>query len=187
MDEPTPIHVVAPDGPARERLVRDLGVPPSRVHASCSAFQESADQEDLAAVVLDREVGVEEAWALGRRIADGALPWILLRADADEGGGIVFRSFSVGFPETPASLSSRTARPGQEGPVLDLHEALRFVSRVRHDINNPLTAGLAETQLLLMDVGEDGEVRQALETIQRQLRRIQEMVRDDLTRLRRPR
>jgi len=34
---------------------------------------------------------------------------------------------------------------------------------------------MAETQLLLMDV-EDGEVRESLETVQRQIRRIRDLV-----------
>ena len=59
---------------------------------------------------------------------------------------------------------------------------LRIASRARHDINNPLTAATAETQLLLMDV-EDGEVRTALEAIEEQLRRIRDLT-AGLTRVR---
>jgi signal transduction histidine kinase len=67
------------------------------------------------------------------------------------------------------------ARPDSVAPVLELGVVLRHVARARHDINNPLTSALAETQLLLMDVDE-GELRESLETIQRQIRRIRDLV-----------
>lgn len=186
MEVPTPIHVVAPEGAERERLARALGAVPGRVHAACADLDESA-VGDRAAVVLGSDVPLKDAWDLGRRVADRDLSWILLRAEVDDDGALGARPFSVGFPVGGEALAARASRAGGEGPLLELHEILRFLSRIRHDINNPLTAGLAETQLLLMDRAEDGEDREALETIERQLRRIQAMVRDDLTRLRRPR
>lgn len=186
MEAPTPIHVVAPEGPERERLARSVGAVPGRVHATCGAL-DGANVGERAAVVLGSEVPLEDAWALSRRVADRELCWILLRAEEDVEGVPVVRPFSVGFPVAAEALESRASRTGGDGPLLELHEILRVLSRIRHDINNPLTAGLAETQLLLMDKPDDDQDREALETIERQFRRIQAMVRDDLTRLRRPR
>jgi signal transduction histidine kinase len=59
--------------------------------------------------------------------------------------------------------------------LLELHRVLLEISRARHDINNPLTSALAETQILLLDV-PPGEVRDGLETVQTQLRRIRDLV-----------
>jgi len=58
------------------------------------------------------------------------------------------------------------------------------VAKARHDLNNPLTSGLAEVQLLLMD-DHPPEVQESLETIQEQFRRLRDVV-ADLSRLRVP-
>jgi signal transduction histidine kinase len=58
---------------------------------------------------------------------------------------------------------------------LGFHQVIDRVRVARHDINNPLAAALAETQLLLMDA-TDPEMRRALEAIQAQLRRIATLV-----------
>ena len=61
------------------------------------------------------------------------------------------------------------------GPLLELRWILRLVAKARHDINNPLTAGLAETQLVLMDEPK-GDLLESLEVIENQLRRIKDLV-----------
>lgn len=60
--------------------------------------------------------------------------------------------------------------------LLELHRVLAEISRARHDINNPLTSALAETQILLLDAPAEGELRESLETVQTQLRRIRDLV-----------
>lgn len=59
-----------------------------------------------------------------------------------------------------------------------LGQFVRLVRSVRHDINNPLTAALGHVQLLLEDpaVGE-GEVREVLEEVEAELRRLVQVVR----------
>ena len=47
---------------------------------------------------------------------------------------------------------------------------------MRHDINNPLTAAMAEVQLLLMDLEADSEVGSAIRLVEDQLRRIRDLV-----------
>jgi len=81
-----------------------------------------------------------------------------------------------------STLVRRFRDPEEGEPILSLRTVLRIVAKSRHDINNPLTAGLAETQLLLMDV-EDPEIRAPLEVIETQLRRIRDLV-SDLGRIR---
>lgn len=60
-----------------------------------------------------------------------------------------------------------------------------LVRSVRHDINNPLTVALGHIQLLL-EGGEveDAEVREVLEEVERELRRLARVVRrlDEISR-----
>ncbi|MGH7502395.1 MAG: histidine kinase dimerization/phospho-acceptor domain-containing protein [Longimicrobiales bacterium] len=52
-----------------------------------------------------------------------------------------------------------------------------LVRRVRHDANSPITAALGNVQLLLEDPAvTDPEVRQSLETVERELRRLIEIL-----------
>ena len=66
---------------------------------------------------------------------------------------------------------------GEDGApyLLDLRRIMKDVSHARHDLNNPLTSALAETQLLLMDE-PGGEVQASLETVQHQLRRLRDLI-----------
>lgn len=59
----------------------------------------------------------------------------------------------------------------------ELDRVLSVVSRARHDMNNPLTAILAEVQLLLMDADQlSEEHRRSLQTVEEQTQRLREMV-----------
>ena len=79
-------------------------------------------------------------------------------------------------PAAPAPLADLVARYVEETrPVMSLPTFTRIVAKARHDINNPLTVAMAETQLLLLDV-EDAEVRSGLEAVEQQLRRIRDLV-----------
>lgn len=57
-------------------------------------------------------------------------------------------------------------------------QLVRLVRSIRHDINNPITAALGHIQLLLEDpaIGE-GEVREVLEEVESELRRLVQIVR----------
>ena len=53
-----------------------------------------------------------------------------------------------------------------------------LVRRVRHDANNPITAALGHTQLLLDDPAvTDPEVRESLTIIESEMRRLTEIIR----------
>lgn len=57
-------------------------------------------------------------------------------------------------------------------------EIVQLVRSIRHDMNNPLGAALGHVQLLLEDpeIGE-GEVREVLEIVEAELRRLVEIMR----------
>jgi signal transduction histidine kinase len=59
-----------------------------------------------------------------------------------------------------------------------LAEFVNLVRRVRHDANNPITAALGHVQLLLEEpVAQDPEVRESLEVVESELRRLIEILR----------
>jgi signal transduction histidine kinase len=59
-----------------------------------------------------------------------------------------------------------------------LAEFVNLVRRVRHDANNPLTAALGHVQLLLEEpVAEDADVRESLQVVESELRRLIEILR----------
>jgi signal transduction histidine kinase len=95
----------------------------------------------------------------------------------EEGGHFLCRPLSLGQWHSLEEVVEMATDAKEKGPVLELHWALRVLSKARHDLNNPLTAGLAEVQLLLMDE-HDPEVQESLETIQEQFRRLRDMVAD---------
>ena len=81
---------------------------------------------------------------------------------------------SVGWPADPGELA-RWVAGADDADVLELRHVLTRVARGRHDLNNPLTAAMAETQLALLDA-EDPALRQGLEAVEAQLRRIRDLV-----------
>lgn len=119
-----------------------------------------------------------EADSLVETLVGTEEPWSVFRGrDPGEAGEIDLVPVPLPSPCAIAlgDLASRLRRGEEEAPPLELCQILAFVARARHDINNPLTSALAETQLLLMDV-EEPETRTGLETIEAQLRRIRDLV-----------
>ena len=112
------------------------------------------------------------AWVAGEE-AD----WVPMHAEASssENDGFLLRPLSLGYPADLADVVGAASDPEGAGPLLELRWILRHVAKARHDINNPLTAGLAETQLALMDEPE-GELLESLEVIESQFRRIKDLV-----------
>ena len=59
-----------------------------------------------------------------------------------------------------------------------LNELVELVRRVRHDANNPITAALGHVQLLLEEpVARDPDVKESLEIVESELRRLIEIMR----------
>ena len=114
----------------------------------------------MAALALAAETDSDAAW----------LP-VLVESVGDE---LRARPVSVGWPTALAELA-RWAAGADDAAVLELRHVLDRVARGRHDLNNPLTSAMAETQLALMDA-RDPELRTGLKTIEEQLRRIRDLV-----------
>lgn len=173
MSDLLPLYLVGRPGPIRERLAGALGSP-ARVRDSVRALLEPELPEPGIVLLLDGGVPpgdvLRAARALGRR--DGEWTLCLVQQEDD---GVEVRTLSLGWKEGLEGVEA--CRRGDQDRLLELRRLVRRVARTRHDINNPLTSGLAETQLLLMDV-EDPELREALELIQRQLRRIRDLVQE---------
>jgi len=193
------VYIVSPPGPERDAVIARIATPVEGVFDSVELFLAEtqgppsaqgeasggpshhpaggalATQVPVTRLVLvGAGVSPEETLKLVRAVAERDETWVPLVLDAEGAeGDPVARTLSVGFPLVLDELLDRVDEA--EKPILELRTVLRYISRARHDINNPLTSGLAETQLLLMDV-EEGEIRESLEVIQDQLRRIRDLV-----------
>lgn len=186
MSELRPVFVVGPPGPGREAAER--GLPDDLDLRVCDGVERLLEElpppveEEPGATGVRGVIVITEmpdASALLRllgELADRPDPWLPLLVESGEGAPEA-RPISLGFSEDLDEVVSRGADPEAELPVLELRTVLRLVARARHDINNPLTAGLAEAQLLLMDL-EDPELRESVELIREQLVRIRDLVAD---------
>lgn len=162
-------------------------VAPSSVEARCfSTPGDLFDDPELAPglVVLGAQLTDDDLREAFEGFGRHGGEWTPVLLVSPEGGAPLGVPVSSASPAALADLLERYLDPEEARPVPSLPTMLRIVSRARHDINNPLTAALAETQLLLMDV-EDGKTRTALEAIEEQLRRIRDLT-AGLTRFREP-
>ncbi len=181
--DPLPLVVVSPPSPERERFLAGAPGASLEILDSAEAFL-SREGEEWGVLLLGPGLSDPEVLGLLRAQRDRATPWVTLMVEEEDGGHLA-RPISLGVPLGLAAVVEKAGAPEEKGPILDLFWILRFVARARHDLNNPLTSGLAEVQLLLMDE-QPPEVRDSLETIQEQFRRLRDMV-AGLGRLRVPR
>lgn len=175
MTEARPLHLVCPPGPLRDRVASTLSPVAPRSFDGVDGFRD-AEPEPGVVLLVEEALGGEAVLAAVRHLARGRGEWTPVLVREDE-GELTARTLSAGYPRPlpEVVVAAADGPPGDGGSLLELRGVLRDISRARHDINNPLTSALAETQLLLMDVPE-GEVRDSLETILQQLRRIRDMV-----------
>ena len=82
-------------------------------------------------------------------------PWMPVFVERSADGKLNTRPVSLGWP-TPLVEVARWAAGADGAEVLELRHVLALLARARHDINNFLTAAMAETQLALMDVVDPG-------------------------------
>lgn len=109
--------------------------------------------------------------ALGRRT--GGWSPVLLR---ESNGELRALPLSPGFIRPVDEVVARVRAGGPDASFVSFRYALGILSRIRHDVNNPLTAALAETQLLRMDAEEGSEEAQSLKVVEEQLQRIRNLI-----------
>jgi signal transduction histidine kinase len=83
---------------------------------------------------------------------------------------------SPGTSVTVETLQDRLREEDSRASLLSLRLLVAELARIRHDVNNPLTAALAEVQLLLMDQPGDSEEAESLRVVEAQLKRIRDLV-----------
>lgn len=129
-------------------------------------------------VILAEDAPPETLGALVRAVTCHPMRWCLFialtgrdRAGQDRpgrNGTLRLVPLSVGKP-VPAEFVAE--RLHSAPAVFSLRHATHEIARIRHDLNNPLTAAMAETQLMRMDSDDQG-----LEVIEAQLRRMRDLI-----------
>ena len=135
--------------------------------------QEWAEAESGLALVAVEDLSARELldFVAARADQDGWVVGVLTEGSSD------VRVVSCG-PVTSAERLVGWAEDQADADIpLELRSLLKAFSIARHDLNNPLTSALAETQLALMDE-PGGEIQEALETVQRQLRRMRDLLKE---------
>lgn len=176
MADTRPNYLVGAPGPERDQVRAALGDLPIETFDSIPLFLESERSLEpghafLVAPALDPGAVVEALAGMAR----GRGEWTPVFVEREEGAWVA-RAVSFGYPHPLQDLSRSTAAP-RSSTLLELRATLAQISKARHDINNPLTSALAETQLLMMDdLGT--EAAESLQVILEQLRRIRDLVGD---------
>ncbi len=138
-----------------------------------------AERDGLAPglVIVDcASVTAEEILAVARPVTAANHGWMLALLEG-EGDAVRVRVLSLSPAATLDEALAHVRDPAAaSGTMLELQAVLARIARVRHDVNNPLTSALAEVQLALMDVEGDAAMKEALESVQTQLRRIRDLV-----------
>ena len=172
MNAPRPLYLLAGPGRAREEVTAALGGSPARRFDGASGFLPLASHDPGVVALLPEALPPNEVVDVLVACAAAGAPWIpsfVLR-----GEGPVLLTVAPGYRYPLAEVAAWCATG--EGEVhLSLPEVIEQVRVARHDLNNPLAAALAETQLLMMDA-VDESLRTPLDVIQEQLRRIKDLV-----------
>jgi hypothetical protein len=82
---------------------------------------------------------------------------------------------STGHMVSFGEFVERMQRGGARAAALGHRATLSELSRIRHDINNALTAALAETQFMQMDAPAEGELAEGLKVVESQIQRVREL------------
>jgi signal transduction histidine kinase len=134
-------------------------------------------------VAVSPQVPLDTVLGLLRRLGDAKGPWSPLLveegcSDGEETGDVRLLPLSPGLSIPLARNEAGSPDDGARGGLLSHRLLLKELARLRHDVNNPLTAALAEVQLLRMDHPPGTEEGEALAVVEEQLKRIRDMVAD---------
>lgn len=105
--------------------------------------------------------------------AEGEWAPLLVRSGPD---GPTVAALLAGDPEELRGAVGKIRGEEPNTGLLSFRNLMKDLSRIRHDINNPLTAAFAEVQLLMMDVDPASETGEALGVVEEQLFRIRDLV-----------
>lgn len=170
MSDPVPVYLVGPSG-GRLASVTTVLAAAERIAAEGSAAA-LAERRPGVVVLEAEQMRVEELLGILSTLPEEQ--WTVALVTEDDPPCL--RTISLGARDTLGDVHRHASNPSSTpGCLLDLNRALAEMARVRHDLNNPLTAAMAEAQLLLMDASGDEE-RESLESILQQLRRIRDML-----------
>ena len=175
MPDSIPIFIVAPSSPARDELIGAAA--PAEVLPFDSVDSFLREERTPGVLLIGPSLPPEETMRLLAWVAEDDAEWVPVhvKASVSEAAGFLLRPLSIGYPVDVEEVVGAASDPEGAGPLLELRWILRLVAKARHDINNPLTAGLAETQLILMD-DPKGDLLESLEVIENQFRRIKDLV-----------
>ena len=172
MSDRKPVYVLAPGG---ADAVPSGVVPGHEPVPLASADEMRGRQPGVLLLPLGALPADQLVAALGLAAeAGGDAAWLPVLVEPDPKGGVRARPISLGWSAPPAELA-RWAEGEAGADVFELRHVLARIARSRHDLNNPLTSAMAETQLALMDSAEP-TIRTGLETIEQQLRRMRDMI-----------
>lgn len=171
MSDRVPLYLVGPPDGRLASVATALGDAAEFLEAAGSGAALAGRPPGVALLDAD-EMRVGDLMELMAALSPG--DWTVALLTRDDPPSL--RTLSLGAADPLRDVRRRAEDP-ESAPecLLDLNRALAEMSRLRHDLNNPLTAAMAETQLLLMDARE-GEERESLESLLGQLRRIRDML-----------
>jgi len=170
-----PRYILAgsPDSASRVRqALRELE-PLTEVSSVASILDDAELEPGWLFMTSDLPKGEVESLILGLGDRSGSWSPVALEERDGEVRGV---SVSPGFAFPLDEIVEKVRSGGTEASFLSFRYALGVLSKIRHDVNNPLTAALAETQLLMMDTEEGTEVSQSLGMVEQQLHRIRDLV-----------
>ena len=169
---PRPLYLLG-NGPLTERIAADARIPSDAVFPGAAAFLPLEPRRPGAVILPPGELPVADVVQVITACVGAGGAWAPAFAQADaEGLHLLLAAPGHRYHLDQVADFCRT---GQGDVFLGIADIVERVRAGRHDINNPLAAGMAETQLLLMDV-TDPETRRALMTIEEQMRRIRDLV-----------
>lgn len=173
MTDPRPAYLVGAPGPLRDRAATEVDALSPRTFDGVDAFVEAGPAPGITYLVGEGLPGDAVLRAV-EHMATGRGEWTPVLVGEEE-GELVARTVSLGY-QHPLAETVGAAAGGETTALIELRGVLEQISRSRHDINNPLTSALAESQLLLMDVPAGSELREPVQTVLEQLRRIRDLV-----------
>ncbi len=135
----------------------------------------NGDAAEPGWILVPARAGAGPVTALLERL--GGMPgvWSPLLV-VEQGEEVSVLPISPGFRSDLDEVRGRLEREDAADAVLSFRKALPVLSRVRHDINNALTAAFAEVQLLLLDIAPGSEEERSLRSVETQLRRVRDLV-----------